>query len=89
MIKSVKVVKQGNTSSTSGLINNSASLNVTETDKNSLLTARGSVTVDERTNSLLVQDVAGKITELRGVIAQLDKPVRQVLIETRIVEAVS
>ncbi|NND00926.1 MAG: type IV pilus secretin PilQ, partial [Gammaproteobacteria bacterium] len=35
----------------------------------------------------LVQDVAGKIRELRAVIAKLDKPVRQVLIETRIVEA--
>jgi type IV pilus assembly protein PilQ len=87
VIKSVKVVKQGTASSNSGLIGGSSALNVTETDKNSLLTVRGSVTVDERTNSLLVQDVAGKIKELRQVIAQLDKPVRQVLIETRIVEA--
>ena len=88
VIKSVKVVKQGNASSNSSLTGiNSASLNVTETDKNTLLTARGSVTVDKRTNSLLVQDVAGKIKELRAVIAKLDKPVRQVLIETRIVEA--
>jgi type IV pilus assembly protein PilQ len=88
VIKSVKVVKQGTTSSTSGLAGNSGiSQNVTETDKNSLLTARGSVTVDERTNSLLVQDVAGKIKELRNLIGKLDKPVRQVLIETRIVEA--
>lgn len=87
VIKSVKVVKQGTTSSSSGLIGGSTALNVTETDKNSLLTSRGSVTVDERTNSLLVQDVAEKIKELREVIAKLDKPVRQVLIETRIVEA--
>jgi len=88
VIKSVKVVRQGTTSSGAAFNNNFASsLNVTETDKNTLLTARGSVTVDERTNSLLVQDVADKIKELRGVIAQLDKPVRQVLIETRIVEA--
>lgn len=54
---------------------------------NSLLTERGSVTVDQRTNSLLIQDVAGKAAELRTLIKQLDKPVRQVLIETRIVEA--
>jgi type IV pilus assembly protein PilQ len=88
VIKSVKVVKQGAISS-SGAANSglASSLNVTETDKNSLLTGRGSVTVDVRTNSLLVQDVAGKIKELRGVIVKLDKPVRQVLIETRIVEA--
>jgi len=57
------------------------------TDTNSLLTSRGSVTVDVRTNSLLVQDVASKIKELRKVVRELDKPVRQVLIETRIVEA--
>ncbi|MEM7358124.1 MAG: type IV pilus secretin PilQ [Pseudomonadota bacterium] len=88
VIKSVKVIRQGTTSSEAGLsLAQTAAFNVTETDKNSLLTARGSVTVDERTNSLLVQDVAAKIRELRAVIAQLDKPVRQVLIETRIVEA--
>jgi type IV pilus assembly protein PilQ len=88
VIKSVKVVKQGAVSSSSAANSSFASsLNVTETDKNSLLTGRGSVTVDVRTNSLLVQDVAGKIKELRGLIAKLDKPVRQVLIETRIVEA--
>ncbi|MBT8114351.1 MAG: type IV pilus secretin PilQ [Arenicella sp.] len=88
VIKSVKVVRQGNVASTSSFSGTQrASLNVTETDKNSLLTARGSVTVDERTNSLLVQDVADKIQELRNLINKLDKPVRQVLIETRIVEA--
>jgi len=59
----------------------------TSSSDNSLLTARGSVTADERTNSLLVQDVAPKIKELRTLIANLDKPVRQVLIETRIVQA--
>lgn len=88
VVKSVKVVKQGDVSSASGLSDTvSSSLNVTETDKNSLLSIRGSVTVDARTNSLLVQDVAEKIRDLREVIAKLDKPVRQVLIETRIVEA--
>jgi len=88
VIKSVKVVKQGDLSSKAGISGlDRSSLNVTETDKNSLLTARGSVTVDARTNSLLVQDVAGKIKELRNLIAQLDQPVRQVMIETRIVEA--
>ena len=78
VVKSVEVLRQDNSRSGEG---------ATETDKNSLLTSRGSVTVDVRTNSLLVQDVAPKIKELRAVIAQLDKPVRQVLIETRIVEA--
>ncbi len=88
VIKSIKVVKQGNVSSGSqNDPTNNGLFNATETDKNSLLSERGSVTVDKRTNSLLVQDVATQIKSLRGVIAQLDKPVRQVLIETRIVEA--
>jgi len=68
-------------------VGGTAGLSPTETDKNSLLSARGSVTVDERTNSLLVQDVPAKIKQLRNVIAKLDKPIRQVLIETRIVQA--
>ncbi len=54
---------------------------------NTLLSPRGQVTVDERTNSLLIQDIPGKIREVRKLIAQLDQPVRQVLIETRLVEA--
>jgi type IV pilus assembly protein PilQ len=57
------------------------------TDSNSLLSPRGQVTVDSRTNSLLIQDTPGKIREVRKLIAQLDQPVRQVMIETRLVEA--
>jgi len=54
---------------------------------NSLLSPRGQVTVDTRSNSILVQDTAQKIREIRKLIAQLDQPVRQVMIETRLVEA--
>ena len=57
------------------------------TDSNTLLSPRGQVTVDERTNSLLIQDTAGKIQEVRKLIAKLDQPVRQVMVETRLVEA--
>jgi len=57
------------------------------TESNTLLSPRGQVTVDARTNSLLVQDTPGKIRELRKLIAQLDQPVRQVMIESRIVQA--
>ncbi len=52
---------------------------------NALLSSRGSVGVDERTNTLLVQDVASSIVEIRKLVANLDIPVRQVLIESRIV----
>lgn len=52
-----------------------------------LLSIRGSVTVDQRTNTLLVQDTAEKLTDIRKLVAALDIPVRQVLIESRIVVA--
>jgi len=51
----------------------------------SLLSARGNVTTDERTNTLLVQDTAENLTAIRAMVATLDIPVRQVLIESRIV----
>ena len=55
---------------------------------NQLLTPdRGNVTVDVRTNSLLVQDTAEKLEEIRDLLAKLDIPVRQVMIESRIVSA--
>ena len=52
-----------------------------------LLSPRGSVTFDERTNTLLVNDTPDKIKEIRELIAVLDRPVQQVLIESRIVIA--
>lgn len=57
------------------------------TESNTLLSPRGQVTVDARTNSLLIQDTSAKIREVRKLIAQLDQPVRQVMIEARLVEA--
>ncbi len=51
------------------------------------LSTRGSVSFDERTNTLLINDTPEKIKQLRDVIAVLDKPVQQVLIESRIVIA--
>lgn len=51
------------------------------------LSTRGSVSFDERTNTLLLNDTPEKIKQLRDLIAVLDKPVQQVLIESRIVVA--
>lgn len=58
-----------------------------KTEENKLLSPRGSVTIDARTNTLLVQDTAAKLSEIRQLIGKLDIPVRQVLIESRIVIA--
>ena len=55
--------------------------------ENKLMSERGNVTVDERTNTLLVQDTRKKIDEIRALVEKLDIPVRQVLIESRIVIA--
>ena len=52
-----------------------------------LLSERGSVTIDQRTNTLLVTDTAEQIEAVRDLVAELDRPVRQVLIESRIVIA--
>jgi type IV pilus assembly protein PilQ len=48
---------------------------------------RGSVTVDDRTNSIIAYQTQDRLDELRRIVAQLDVPVRQVMIEARIVEA--
>ncbi|MCG8324185.1 MAG: type IV pilus secretin PilQ [Thiotrichales bacterium] len=57
------------------------------TEENDLLSDRGNVSIDERTNTLIVQDVAPSLESIRGLIARLDIPVKQVLIESRIVNA--
>ena len=52
-----------------------------------ILSKRGSAVIDPRTNTLFVQDTAARLEELRRLIRQIDIPVRQVMIESRIVEA--
>ena len=51
------------------------------------LSARGSVMAEPRTNQLFISDVSARLAELQQIVARLDVPVRQVLIEARIVEA--
>lgn len=88
LLKSIKAVTTANaqehpvfgSAATGATIERSSS-------SNTLLSPRGQVTVDERTNSLLIQDTPGKIREVRQLIAKLDQPVRQVMIESRLVEA--
>jgi type IV pilus assembly protein PilQ len=50
-----------------------------------MLSERGSIAVDERTNTLLVQDTAERLQDIRRMVTTLDIPIKQVLIETRIV----
>lgn len=52
-----------------------------------LLTERGRASVDNRTNTIIVQDVESVLDDIKALLARLDVPVRQVLIEARIVNA--
>ncbi len=58
-----------------------------KSQENKLLSERGSVTVDTRTNTLLVQDTVAKLEDIRRIVSELDVAVRQVMIESRVVIA--
>ena len=74
-------ISYANASNLAGIIRASAG------EESGMLSERGSVTVDERTNTLLVTDTLENIDEMRNLVSELDRPVRQVLIESRIVIA--
>jgi type IV pilus assembly protein PilQ len=57
------------------------------TNADAKIDERGSITVDERTNNIIAYQTQDRLDELRRIVAQLDIPVRQVMIEARIVEA--
>ncbi|WP_426358965.1 type IV pilus secretin PilQ [Pseudocolwellia sp. HL-MZ19] len=59
-----------------------------KTEDNSILSDRGSVSVDERTNTLLIRDTAKSIEDIRRMVTVLDIPIRQVIIEARMVTVV-
>ncbi|WP_235726521.1 type IV pilus secretin PilQ [Methylocaldum szegediense] len=71
-----------------GISGGSGSTSVSTLDvSQSVLSGRGNVTVDPRTNQLIVKDTPRNLERVRELVRQLDKPVRQVLIESRIVIA--
>ena len=74
-----KLLTTGSLQSTSGGTNTNT--------QHGFLSTRGSVAFDVRTNTLLLNDTPEKIKQLRELIAVLDKPVQQVLIESRLVVA--
>jgi len=59
--------------------------NLIKNEENSILSARGSISVDERTNTLLIRDTAKSIEDIKRMVNVLDVPVRQVVIEARMV----
>ena len=61
---------------------------VVSDEKQRILSRRGSAVIDPRTNSIFVQDTAARLEQIRALVRKIDVPVRQVLIESRIVEAI-
>lgn len=74
------LISSGSGASSGGNNNNSQ-------DNNTLLSNRGTVTIDNRTNTLIIKDVAQSIENIHKLISKIDIPVRQVMIEARIVSA--
>jgi type IV pilus assembly protein PilQ len=62
-----------------------ANLISADTGGSGMLSERGTIAVDERTNTLLVQDTAQRLQDIRRMVSTLDVPIKQVLIESRIV----
>lgn len=58
-----------------------------QSETGGMMTERGTVTVDERTNTLLINDTVDQLESIRALVHRLDVPIRQVLIESRIVIA--
>ena len=87
LLKSIKAIASPGAAGSTNPFQSVSYAGEQKTESNTLLSARGQVTVDKRTNSILIQDTPTKIREVRKLIAQLDQPVRQVMIESRLVEA--
>jgi type IV pilus assembly protein PilQ len=80
-------VAKGLTGQTSGQSGGSSGSSGSSQNNTRILTSRGSVIYETRTNQLFVTDIPAKLEEIMAMIAKIDIPVRQVLIEARIVEA--
>lgn len=69
------------------LLNQSRGSGGTSNNSSSLLSPRGHVAVDARTNTIIVNDASDSISNIRALIDKIDIPVKQVMIEARIVNA--
>lgn len=83
-----QMANRGSTSLGSGLAPGNDN-EQTPSEKLNMLTERGTVVVDSRTNTLIVRETAKRLDEIKKLIRKLDVPVRQVMIESRVVIASS
>ena len=82
-----KLIVQGKNSNNSGSGSNGSSVDALGDSVGSLLSPRGTVSVDPRTNTLIINDTSQKIDQIRKMIDLLDVSVKQVMVEARIVRA--
>lgn len=82
-----KLITQAKSSSNSNSSNSSNSSNDNNNSSETLLSPRGTISVDVRTNTLIVNDTAQNIDKVRKMVDLLDIPVKQVMVEARIVRA--
>lgn len=82
-----ELIRSSGTNSAAARATAAGALNATDTSTGSLLSTRGALSIDNRTNTLIVTDTAQKIEQIRKMINLLDVSVKQVLIEARIVRA--
>lgn len=82
-----KLIVQGKNSNNSGSSSNGSSVDALGDSVGSLLSPRGTVSVDPRTNTLIINDTSQKIDQIRKMIDLLDVSVKQVMVEARIVRA--
>ncbi len=80
-------VARGLTGSSSGQGGGAGAGSGSGSSNSRILSNRGSVLYETRTNQLFVSDIPSKLEEIQNMIAKIDIPVRQVLIEARIIEA--
>ncbi|OIO67793.1 MAG: type IV pilus secretin PilQ [Zetaproteobacteria bacterium CG12_big_fil_rev_8_21_14_0_65_55_1124] len=83
----LETVQATDAASTTDTASATASTSVSAAASSGMLSPRGTFVVDERTNTLIVKDTQESINNIKRLIAQVDKPVKQVMIEARIVEA--
>lgn len=85
-----KLIKDAGRTNNNGVVNNALTkdqLNANIGNTGSLLSPRGSLSVDNRTNTIIINDTPQKISLIQDLVKKLDIPVRQVMVEAKIVHA--
>lgn len=82
-----KLITQNKSAQNSGISSNNSTSSSNDDDKESLLSSRGSISIDTRTNTLIINDTQPFIDKIRNMVDLLDVQVKQVMVEARIVTA--